>query len=141
MHGKFETQVPGTHVPDVRFQVPGLRCQQRRLQFTSQVVGAHVSRCQVPGIRFQVPRSQCQVAGVWSQRPGSQGPCVKFQGSKATLKYQKLFTLKIFYVLTELQNYFTCQRKLQTYKHIFHHDNIFFIQLTKLLTANCKIKR
>ena len=56
------------------------------------------------------------------------------------VKMSKTSTLKIFYILTEITNYFTFQQKLQTCKHIFYHANIFFMQLSTLFIANAKIK-
>ena len=96
-------------------------------------------RFQVSGVRYQVPGSRLQGSGDRYQVPEARKPGTMCQvlGIKCHVKILKTFTLKTFYVLTKLQTYFTSQRKLETYKH---HDNIFFIQWTKLFIANSKMK-
>ena len=108
---RFETrcQEHRFQVSGTRVQVPGPRCAGSR----SQVSGV---RCQAPGVRCQVPCAMLQVSGVM---------CL-ISGIRSHVKMSKTFTLKIFYVLMEITNLFSSQRKLQTYKQIFHHANVFF---------------
>ena len=74
------------------------RCQVRRFQMSGvrcQVPGVQVRgvRCQVSGVKCQVSGGRLPVLGARFQGchvPGSQGPCVKFYGSGALSKWQKL---------------------------------------------------
>ena len=114
-------EVTGAQVPGVRCQVSGFRCAG--------------SRCQVPGVRFQVsgisclmPGSRCQVPGSMCHTPGIRD---QISGIRSLVKMSKTLTLKMFYVLTKITNLFSSQRKLKTYKQIFHHANVFFSTFPK----------
>ena len=104
-------------VSDARFQVSGSRCAG--------------SMCQVPSVRFQVPGVRGQVRGVRSQVPCATrqvsgiiqpGTMCLISGIRSQVKMSKTFTLKIFYVLTEITNFFYFSVEitiLQTHFSIF----------------------
>ena len=108
------------------FSIKAKRWQVRRFQ----VWGARfqVSGAQVPDARSQVSGSRCQVPGSMCHTPGIRD---QISGIRSLVKMSKTLTLKMFYVLTKITNLFSSQRKLKTYKQIFHHANVFISMFPK----------
>ena len=86
---RFEMQVSGAKIPGIKCHVPGARC-----------IGY---MCQVPGPRLQVSGVRLQILGARFPVPET----IKFH-----VKKPKKFTLKIFYVLTEIMNLFYIETEI-----------------------------
>ena len=104
------------------------RCQVRRFQLSG--TRFQVSGAQVPGARDQLSDARLQVSGASFHVPHS-----RYQGSdlRDQVSCQNVENLDIKNVLRFNKSYklFSSQRKLKTYKQIFHHTNVFFSTFPK----------